>query len=97
MALTFYWGSGSPYAWRVLLALEYKRLQYTSHVLQFSKQGKMLNAFNMTKAPDRMAVNGLDEIASLFRDEFVEFHRLIDESSEIQAFQVQPHRAGFSL
>ncbi len=24
MALTFYFGSGSPYAWKVWLALEYK-------------------------------------------------------------------------
>jgi glutathione S-transferase len=38
MAIDVYWGSGSPYAWRVLLALEYKRLPYTSHLLQFSKQ-----------------------------------------------------------
>jgi len=38
MALEVYWGSGSPYAWRVLLALEHKRLPYLSHLLQFSKQ-----------------------------------------------------------
>ena len=38
MALELYWGSGSPYSWRVLLALEYKRLAYDSHLLQFSKQ-----------------------------------------------------------
>lgn len=38
MAIDIYWGSGSPYAWRVLLALEYKRIPYRSHVLQFSKQ-----------------------------------------------------------
>lgn len=38
MAIELYWGSGSPYSWRVLLALEFKRLAYTSHQLQFSKQ-----------------------------------------------------------
>ena len=38
MAIEIYWGSGSPYSWRVLLALEYKRLAYDSHLLQFSKQ-----------------------------------------------------------
>ena len=38
MAIDIYWGSGSPYAWRVLLALEYKRVPYRSHLLQFSKQ-----------------------------------------------------------
>ena len=38
MAIEVFWGSGSPYAWRVLLALEYKHLPYLSHLLQFSKQ-----------------------------------------------------------
>jgi glutathione S-transferase len=38
MAIDIYWGSGSPYSWRVLLALEYKRIPYRSHLLQFSKQ-----------------------------------------------------------
>ena len=38
MALELYWGSGSPYAWRVLLALEFKRLAYVSHVLEFARQ-----------------------------------------------------------
>src|SRR5262245_54594636 len=36
MAIDLYWGSGSPYSWRVLLALEHKRLAYTSHLLQLS-------------------------------------------------------------
>lgn len=30
MSLEIYWGSGSPFAWRVLLTLEVKRLQYDS-------------------------------------------------------------------
>jgi len=38
MAIDIYWGSGSPYSWRVLLALEYKRIPYRSHLLEFSKQ-----------------------------------------------------------
>ena len=38
MALTLYWGSGSPYSWRVLLALEHKRLPYESQLLHFDKQ-----------------------------------------------------------
>ncbi len=28
MAITFYYGSGSPFAWRVWLALEHKQLPY---------------------------------------------------------------------
>jgi glutathione S-transferase len=38
MALTLYWGSGSPYSWRVLLALEHKRLPFESQLLHFDKQ-----------------------------------------------------------
>lgn len=38
MALELWWGSGSPYSWRALLALEFKGLPYTSHLVQFSKQ-----------------------------------------------------------
>jgi glutathione S-transferase len=38
MALELWWGSGSPYSWRALLALEYKQLAYVSHVVQFAKQ-----------------------------------------------------------
>jgi len=38
MALTLYWGSGSPFSWRVLLALEHKGLAYESQLLHFDKQ-----------------------------------------------------------
>jgi len=38
MALELYWGSGSPFAWRALLTLEVKRLQYESKLLEFSKE-----------------------------------------------------------
>ena len=37
MALELYWGSGSPFAWRVMLSLEVKRLSYESKLLEFSK------------------------------------------------------------
>lgn len=38
MALTLYWGSGSPHSWRVLLALEHKGLAYDSQRLHLDKQ-----------------------------------------------------------
>ncbi len=38
MALTLYWGSGSPFSWRVMLALQYKGLAYDSQLLHFDKQ-----------------------------------------------------------
>ena len=37
MALEVYWGSGSPFAWRVMLTLEVKCLTYQSTLLEFSK------------------------------------------------------------
>lgn len=37
MALEVFWGSGSAPAWRVLLALEIKRVRYESRLLSFSK------------------------------------------------------------
>jgi glutathione S-transferase len=37
MAIELYWGSGSPFAWRALLALEWKRIPYTSKLISFSK------------------------------------------------------------
>jgi glutathione S-transferase len=37
MAIELYWGSGSPFAWRVMLTLEVKRLPYESKLLEFSK------------------------------------------------------------
>jgi glutathione S-transferase len=34
--IELYWASGSPYAWRVMLTLEHKRVPYQSHLLSFS-------------------------------------------------------------
>ena len=38
MSIEVYWISGSAPAWRVLLMLEFKGLEYKSHVLQTSKK-----------------------------------------------------------
>jgi glutathione S-transferase len=37
MAMELYWGSGSPFVWRVMLTLEVKGLPYESKLLEFSK------------------------------------------------------------
>jgi glutathione S-transferase len=37
MAMTFYWMSGSPYAWRAMLALEFKGMKYESRRLDPSQ------------------------------------------------------------
>ena len=47
--LELYWGSGSPFAWRVMLALEIKKIPYTSHLLEFSKK--------QHKSPEFLALN----------------------------------------
>ena len=68
MPLEVYWGSGSPYSWRVLLALEYKRLQYTSHLLQFSKQEH--------KSPQMLALNFRGRVPVLKDGDYVVFESL---------------------
>ena len=68
MAIDLYWGSGSPYSWRVLLALEYKRLPYTSHVLQFSRQEH--------KSPQMLALNFRGRVPVLKDDDYVVFESL---------------------
>jgi len=68
MAIDLYWGSGSPYSWRVLLALEYKRLAYNSHLLQFSKQEH--------KAPHILAMNFRGRVPILKDGDYVVFESL---------------------
>ena len=68
MAIEVYWGSGSPYAWRVLLALEYKRLPYTSHLLQFSKQEH--------KSPQMLHMNPRGRVPVLKDGDYVCFESL---------------------
>jgi glutathione S-transferase len=68
MAIDVYWGSGSPYAWRVLLALEYKRLPYVSHLLQFSKQEH--------KSHEMLALNPRGRVPVLKDGDYVCFESL---------------------
>jgi glutathione S-transferase len=68
MALEVYWGSGSPYAWRVLLALERKRLPYESHLLQFSKQEH--------KSPQMLKMNFRGQVPVIKDGEYVCFESL---------------------
>jgi glutathione S-transferase len=68
MALELYWGSGSPYSWRVQLALEYKRLAYESHLLQFSKQEH--------KSPQMLRMNPRGRVPVLKDGDYVVFESL---------------------
>lgn len=49
MAIEFFWTSGGPYAWRCLLALEAKRLGYTSTLVDL--------AGGATRTPEFLAMN----------------------------------------
>ena len=68
MAIEVFWGSGSPYSWRVLLALEYKRLPYVSHLLQFSKQEH--------KSQEMLSLNPRGRVPVLKDGEYVCFESL---------------------
>jgi len=68
MAIDVYWGSGSAYSWRVLLALEYKRLPYRSHLLQFSKQEPT--------SPQMLAMNFRGRVPVLKDGDYVVFESL---------------------
>jgi hypothetical protein len=51
IVMEIYWGSGSPFAWQVLLALEVKKIPYASRLLEFSK--------GQHKSPEYLALNQL--------------------------------------
>jgi glutathione S-transferase len=68
MAIDLYWISGSAYSWRVMLALEHKRLAYTSHLLQASKQEH--------KSPQMLAMNFRGRVPVLKDGDYVVFESL---------------------
>jgi glutathione S-transferase len=63
MAIELYWGSGSPFAWRVMLTLEVKKLPYESKLLEFSKGDH--------KAPAYLKLNPRGKVPTLKDGDFV--------------------------
>jgi len=68
MSIDVYWGSGSPFSWRVLLALEHKRLEWRSHLLQLSKQEH--------KSPQMLALNFRGQLPVMKDGDYVVFESL---------------------
>lgn len=62
MALTFYYGSGSPFAWRVWLALEHKQIPYDLKLLSFDRGD--------TTAPWFRAINPRGMVPTIVDDGF---------------------------
>lgn len=92
MAIDLYWGSGSPYSWRVLLALEHKHLSYDSHLLQFSRQEH--------QSPQMLALNPRGRLPVLKDGDYVVFesiavlHYLDLKYPEPPIFGRSPEEAG---
>ena len=60
MALCFYYGAGSPYAWRVWLALEHKHLRYELLGLSFDA--------GVLKKPEYTAINPRQKVPAIVDD-----------------------------
>lgn len=63
-----YWGSGSPFCWRVLLALEFKGLAWRSHLLNTDLQEH--------KSPQMLAMNPRGRLPVLRDGDYVVFESL---------------------
>jgi glutathione S-transferase len=60
MAITFYYGSGSPYAWKVWLALEHKGIPYEAKRLTFDP--------DQTKTPEFLKINPRGRVPAIVDD-----------------------------
>jgi glutathione S-transferase len=62
MALTFYYGSGSPYAWKVWLALEHKAIPYDAKRLSFDQKE--------TQTPEFLKINPRGRVPAIVDNGF---------------------------
>lgn len=62
MALTFYFGSGSPFAWKVWLVLEHKEIPYTAKRLSFDQEEH--------RSPEFLKINPRGKVPAIVDDGF---------------------------
>jgi glutathione S-transferase len=62
MAFTFYYASGSPFSWRVYLALEHKQAEFTARLLSIDK--------NEHKTPEFLAISPRHQVPAITDDGF---------------------------
>jgi glutathione S-transferase len=92
MAITLYWGSGSPYSWRVQLALEHKDLPYESKLLHFDQQEQ--------QSPHMLKLNPRGRVPVLKDGDYVVFesvailYYLETKYPERPIFGASPEEAG---
>jgi glutathione S-transferase len=82
--LTFYYGSGSPYAWRVWLSLEHKHIPYELRTLSFSA-GDL-------KQPEYRAINPRGRVPAITDDGLALY-----ESVAIVEYLDEKYRSGPAL
>ncbi|MFO1312623.1 MAG: glutathione S-transferase family protein [Burkholderiales bacterium] len=82
--ITLYYGSGSPYAWRVQFALEHKALPYERKVLSFSAGD--------TRKPEFVALNPRHRVPVIVDGDFVlyESNAIVEYLDEAYAGRGQP-------
>lgn len=68
MAIEVFWSSGSPFAWRVLLALEAKGLPYVSRLLEMSSREH--------KTPELLALNPRGQVPVLRDGDFAVYESI---------------------
>lgn len=92
MALTLYWGSGSPFSWRVLLALEHKGLAFESHLLHLDKQEQ--------QSPQMLKMNPRGQVPVLKDGDYIVFesvailYYLDVKYPQVPIFGASPEEAG---
>ena len=84
MAIDFYHGHGSPYSWRVWLALEAKGLPYDLKVLSFQAED--------TKKPEFVALNPRHTVPTIVEDGWAHW-----ESMAILEYLDERHPGGVKL